>query len=338
MPRNIITAALIIACSLVGAMAQAPAQSAAQPGAFDQRLGDDDGAAAAILFNTDLRGFLDLCDCNPPRGGLPRRIGYIEGFKKRFKATPVILVEGGNFYYQSTGFPQHVLLQNEQVSRAYSRWPVDVINLARYDLIYAQRLLAREGLQERTAQFPMIKNLVSANARLASDLAAPSPYIIKEITGPRIKSRKKLRVGFVGLVEPSRSGAVNGDGLITNMFETARQIIPRLRSRCDVLVIIAYAEMGSAERLAKENPEADIVIASGAGGIFKPRQIGNTSVFSVMPGDSQQGDIRIYLDRAGRASFKFRAVDLDSAIPADSAATAFVNTALRERENFRNNH
>jgi len=64
------------------------------------------------------------------------------------------------------------MLQNDQFVRAYSRWPVDVVNLGRYDLIYAQRLLAREGLSERAQSRPFIKNLISANGVFGADVAA----------------------------------------------------------------------------------------------------------------------------------------------------------------------
>ncbi|HKY05862.1 MAG TPA: hypothetical protein VJQ56_13280, partial [Blastocatellia bacterium] len=269
---------------------------------LEERLGEDDGAALAILFTTDLRGNLDWCSCSLPRGGLARRIGYLEGFKKKFKDTRVINVEAGELFYNSTGFSPQVMLQNEQVARAYSRFPLDVVNLSRNDMLYAQRLLAREGLRERAAEMPVIRNVISANAKLSSDTQSPAPYLIKEITGPRIRGKKnKLRVGFVGLAEPSRSGTGNADGLVRSIFETARQIVPRLRSECDVLVVVAHAELKAAEQLASENPQADIVIAADAGGILKPRQVGNTMIVSIAPGDSQIGDIRVYLDKTGRA-------------------------------------
>jgi hypothetical protein len=49
------------------------------------------------------------------------------------------------------------LLQNEQVARAFSLFQMDVVNLSRLDLIYAQKLLARAGLKEREAELPVIK-------------------------------------------------------------------------------------------------------------------------------------------------------------------------------------
>ena len=225
------------------------------------------------------------------------------------------------------------MLQNDQFVRAYSRWPVDVVNLGRYDLIYAQKLLAREGLNERTQSHSFIKNVISANGIFGADVAAPAPYLIKEVTGPRITGKKKkLRIGFIGLAEPIRPGGGVMDATVRNMYETARTLVPKARKECDVLVIVAHAELDGAMRLARENPEVDVVIAGNAEGIFNPREVGHTMVVSAAPGNIQQGDLRLYLDKEGRISFKWRSTDLDTLVPIDSAADAFAQAARQERE------
>jgi 2',3'-cyclic-nucleotide 2'-phosphodiesterase (5'-nucleotidase family) len=225
------------------------------------------------------------------------------------------------------------MLQNDQFVRAYSRWPVDVVNLGRYDLIYAQRLLAREGLGERAQSRPFIKNLISANGIFGADVAAPAPYMIKEVEGPRIKGRKnKLKIGFVGLAEPLRPGGGIMDATVLNMYDTARAVVPKARKACDVLVIVAHAEIDGAMRLARENPEADVVIAGNAEGTYKPREVGTTLVVSAAPGNIQQGDLRLYLDPDGRVTFRWRSTDLDTLVPIDVAAEAFAQAARQERE------
>lgn len=300
----------------------------APPTAFEERLGADDGAALAILFGANMRGNLDLCDCNQPRGGLARRIGYLEGFKKRFKETPVVHVELGQFWYNSDTNTPVITAQNDFVSRAYSRWQMDVINLSRYDLLYANRILTTDGLGERQAAMPMLKNLISANGKFASDSQAAAPYLIKEVRGPRIKGLKKsIKIGFLGLAEPLHSNSGMMDITVKNMYETARQFIPKLRKQVDVLVILAHSEFAGALRLAKENPEADVVIAGNAESVYKARDIGKTLVICAAPGNTQEGDLRLYLSPQGRISFKFLSTDLDDVVPADAAAQAFAEEA-----------
>src|SRR5689334_16334316 len=124
--KKILFASLLAVGLSAAAFTQTPAQ--ATPAAtFEERLGPDEGAALAILFGANMGGNLDLCDCNFPRGGLARRVGYVEGFKKKFKEIPVVQVEAGQFWYNSEVASPVVLAQNDYVARAYSRWGIDII-------------------------------------------------------------------------------------------------------------------------------------------------------------------------------------------------------------------
>ena len=248
-------------------------------------------------------------------------------------------VEAGAFWYNTTVGDRITTLQNDLVTTAYSRWPMDVINLGRFDLPYAQKLFAREGFAERVARWPMIKSLISANGIFDSAEGAPPPYIIKEVTGPRIKGKnRKLRIGFVGLAEPVKANSGLVDATVNNMFETARRVVPIARKECDLLVIVAHSEIDGAMRLASENPEASVVIAGNAEGALKPRHAANAIVVSAAPGNTQQGDLRVYFDKDGRASFKYFSIDLDAGVPSDGAADAFVQSANRELERARFNN
>jgi 2',3'-cyclic-nucleotide 2'-phosphodiesterase (5'-nucleotidase family) len=117
------------------------------------------------------------------------------------------------------------------------------------------------------------------------------------------------------------------DNTVKSMFEVARQFVPKLRKQCDILVILAHTEVAGALQLAKENPEADIVIAGNAEAVFKPREVGKTLVLCAAPGNTQEGDLRVYLSPEGRISFKFLSTDLDALVPADPAALAFAEEA-----------
>lgn len=333
--RRLICTLLGIAClSLCAAtLAQIP-----KPGentlSLDERLGTDDGAALAILYGAGMRGNLDLCDCNYPRGGLARRVGYVEAFKKKFKETPVIQVEGGLFFFGSGGYPV-ADLRNEQMARALSRFPVDVINLARDDLAFAGKLLARDGLNERSQRLPLIKSFVSANGVFGSEALPPPHFLVKEVEGPRIYGgKKKIRIGFVGVAAPTKPGGGVIDATVTNIFEATTSAVLKARKECDVLVIVAHCDLATALKIASENLEADVVIATDSGGIYNPRRVGNTTVVTAAPGNTQQGDLRLYFDKEGQISYKFRATDLDALVPVDPAAAAFAEAARVERNSL----
>lgn len=339
--RRVFCTVLAISCLSVCGATQTQTQPQTElpkPGentlSLDERLGTDDGAALAILIGAGMRGNLDLCDCNYPRGGLARRVGYVEAFKRKFKDTPVVQVEGGSFSFGSGGYPA-ADLRNEQLVRAFSRFPPDVINLGRDDLPYAQKLLARDGLNERVKTLPMIKNLISANGVFSPEAVPPAPYLIKEVAGPRIYGgKKKLKIGFVGVAAPTNPGGGIIDATVTNIFETTTRAVLKARKECDVLVIVAHCDLESALRLASENLEADVVIAADSGGVYNPRRVGNTLVVTAAPGNIQQSDLRLYFDKDGQISYKFRATDLDVLVPVDPAAAAFAEAARAERNSI----
>lgn len=61
--RKITCALLVILCMSASTSAQTPPQDAGVRAAtFDERLGDDDGAALAILISANERGNIEVCD------------------------------------------------------------------------------------------------------------------------------------------------------------------------------------------------------------------------------------------------------------------------------------
>jgi 2',3'-cyclic-nucleotide 2'-phosphodiesterase (5'-nucleotidase family) len=126
------------------------------------------------------------------------------------------------------------------------------------------------------------------------------------------------------------------DATVTNIFEIGRRAVLEARKQCDVLVIVAHSEFDAALRLARENPEADLVIAGDAETVFNPQRIGKTTVVCAAPGNTQEGDLRLYLGPDGSFSFKFRSTDLDALVPADPAATAYTDAARQEFNRLRN--
>jgi hypothetical protein len=57
------TALLIILSVFISQAVETPSQvTSGQAATFDERLGDDDGAALAILVSANERGNIDVCD------------------------------------------------------------------------------------------------------------------------------------------------------------------------------------------------------------------------------------------------------------------------------------
>jgi 2',3'-cyclic-nucleotide 2'-phosphodiesterase (5'-nucleotidase family) len=116
------------------------------------------------------------------------------------------------------------------------------------------------------------------------------------------------------------------------MFAAATTAVIKARKECDVLVLIAHCDLENALKLARENLEVDVVIAADSGGIYNPRRVGNTLVVAAAPGNIREGDLRLYFEKDGQISYKFRSNDLDVLVPVDPEAAAFADAARRERD------
>ncbi|HYP30061.1 MAG TPA: hypothetical protein VE262_25375 [Blastocatellia bacterium] len=225
--------------------------------------------------------------------------------------------------------------QNDLVMKSFNRWPVDVLNVGRSDSVAAQKYLARDGLSARAEMMPAIRRIVSANLRVGPEVSAPPPYLIKEVSGPRIPNRGRgLKVGFLGVFEPRGGGENPGDST-REMFAAARRLVPELRAKCDLLVVVAHTDLKNAARLAEENPQVDVIIASNPPNVLPPRQVGKTFIVCAAPANTQQGDLRLYLDKRGRFSYKFMSTDLDALVPADPEALAYTAAVLEELNRLR---
>src|SRR5258706_15448129 len=87
--RRVLCTVVAVAClSVCGATQTEPPKPGENTLSLDERLGTDDGAALAILFGANMRGNLDLCDCNYPRGGYGRRVGGGQVIKNKVEKTP----------------------------------------------------------------------------------------------------------------------------------------------------------------------------------------------------------------------------------------------------------
>src|SRR5258705_7678592 len=98
--RRVLCTVLAVAClSVCGATQTEPPKPGENTLSLDERLGTDDGAALAILFGANMRGNLDLCDCNYPRGGMVRRRVQLGGVNKKLKKKPVLPIYSGVFLF-----------------------------------------------------------------------------------------------------------------------------------------------------------------------------------------------------------------------------------------------
>src|SRR5215475_10497860 len=169
------------------ALAKKPAPS----GTLADRLDKDDGYAIALFYSMGVHGNLEVCGCPiHPLGGVARRAGYIDAFRKRSPDAAILQVDAGYIFsddqnLEGADLRADAKLMNDWIVRANEVMGLDVVNLGVHDLLYAGSLLKADAKLK-----PEKSSLISANVKAVNagdaDRAGPAPYVIKIVTGKRL--------------------------------------------------------------------------------------------------------------------------------------------------------
>jgi hypothetical protein len=302
---------------------------------LDERFGADDKSSFVVQFTGDMHGSLDACGCKGPiYGGLARRVTYVKMFKERFKNLPSLLVDSGSMFAPDRGTHGYLRAEAEErnhwIVKAYDTYPVDVANLAPADLHYLETLTRKKQFDSLSQTQPMLKRLVSANviSTIAGGFKA-APYVIRELALPG-EGGKTVRVAFVGLAEMSTQ--VPYGMKIEDPITVARKVVPEVRRKADVVIVLAYIKSPETVRLANEVAGIDAII-SGTGEMFTPSfRVGNTLVVFTSFETRFLGELRFYRDEQGKFLIRERFISLDEVLVYDPESLKMVE-ASREAKN-----
>jgi hypothetical protein len=283
-------------------------------------------------------------------GGLARRVSYIKAFKTRSNAeVPTLCVDAGNLFtddrFSAGQLPSEAVIKNRWMVKGYGDYRHDAANISYADLPYLGELLQKDGYDQRVADMPFIKKLVSANVVPLNDtLVTPPPYVIREITLKRGNPGHTVRVGIVGFTEqkpvtPNAKESVYGSFRIDDPFQAARKVMPELKSKTDFIIALAYMDQGQAQRLASENPEIDSLIgARQVSAMDEPVHFSRATVTYSYNQTKYLGELRVYVKEDGSIENQVnRYVAMDAVIPDDPAAVETVKTAHNEFTNEQSN-
>jgi hypothetical protein len=312
------------------------ARKPAPSGTIANRLGTDDGYGLVVFFSGDIHGNLEVCGCPiHPMGGVARRMGYINAFRKRSPGASTILVDTGNIFSDELNTDRTTLradakLMNDWIIRANETMPLSVVNLSYRDLRYARGFLTPEARLK-----PEKSGIVSANIRSEdSSTINPAPYKIVTVTAPRLK--KPVRIAFIGLSdlapEEYQEGVKASRFVIDDPLAAAKKALAEVNDKADVTVIVGYLRMTTANKIANQNDDLDVIIASdGRGLVPDPKQVNNALVMFGAKETKHLGELRMYTDAEGVVDrFTTRYVELDEVIADDPAMAVMTKQARRE--------
>lgn len=208
-----------------------------------------------ILHTNDMHGYLEgekLTGGDGTTfefGGIANAMGTVALLKQQAGANTLIL-DAGDFW-------QGTFASNRNEGRAI----IDAMNLVGYDALtlgnhdfdHGQDVLKTRAAQ---AQFPFI----AANILEEATGKPPTwvkPYIIKEVAG--------LRFGVIGLANsgtPVISKPSNSQGLkFVREVDAVRQVLPEVKNKSDLIVVLAHEGLDYDQRLAAEVPGIDVIVS-----------------------------------------------------------------------------
>jgi len=244
-----------------------------------------------VLFTGETLGELEPCNCSGKMaGGLPVRGGYIAAQPGQFLLLDVGCV--GN------GVRDFEVLRAQAALRGMKQMGYDAVNIGEHEL-----WLGRTGLNQLMG---LGVPFVSANSVDESGSPAALRYLILKRSG--------LTVAVTGLVDDSRS--LPGPGLrVTPPRETLARLIPELREKAGVIVLLADLDLDVVRDLAHEFPELSLILFRGKGDSHAPELVNRTVVASIYGEARYIGDLTLSWQSEHRLSGEGKAVLLDDRFP-----------------------
>ncbi len=237
------------------------------------------GATARILFTNNSNGKLVFCNCpNDPYGGLAERVPLVREYRQTY-GDFLLLSSGG--YMGLTGVEERGKLVFE------------LMDIMRYDMygIGDQELFY--GLAKFRERFPeQQKNIVSASLRDNDGKPAFDPY--------RIVETDSVRIGIIGLtsIEAFKFFPKSRmDFTIEDPDVTLGRILPELKEKCDVVVVLSQMGRDKDVEIAGKWDGIDVIIGGHSQTLLeKAIEVSGTKVVQAGKGGGHVGELVIHCD------------------------------------------
>lgn len=248
----------------------------------------------------------------------------------------MILCSAGDFYGGADVFNEP---KSHFVAEMMGYFGYDAVGVGEMDLNYGLAKLVEDG--ERYGLALTCANLISKSEpqepkgrkkkTMQQELNTVfPPYLIVERDG--------VQFGFVALLSPqtkSRS-AGSADGSVESLTYTiedpwnlAETVLPRVREKCDVLVLLAHMDRFDLEMRLPDFPEIDLVVLGhnpGKSGVVEPLFVGTVPVYSATTQGQNVGDLVVTLDADKAILDKQNQVHfLGDPVPDDAEVLAMLN-------------
>lgn len=220
-------------------------------------------------------------------GGFAYLAGAVNAVREREGADRVLLLDGGDTFSDDFVANQ---TRGEAMITLMNALGYQFMALGNHDFDYG---LERTRELERFADFPMR----GANILEGGEPIFGKPYEVFDLDG--------VSVAVLALAyhnTPQTGSKSNVEGLtFTNGVETAREWVPKLRHRADLVVVLSHQGTAVDRILAREVSGIDLIVgAHSHDRIAPPEQIGDVWMVQALSDAAVLGELRLVLDADNR--------------------------------------
>ena len=221
-------------------------------------------------------------------------------------------------------------IKTEYLLKGLSLLGYDAINLCDRDFSLGGKFLTAMQSKYRLP-------FVSANIYYQDrDKLFVQSHIVKHWGGKKSSGRRggDIKIGILG-VTSERRDLINPDLKESpleakNPVQVAAHLVPELRKKCDLIVVLAHLVPMQTQSLAEQVPGIDVIITGGSSLQAVPQLVNGCLILQSESQGKYVGDLQIQLDEGkNKVSHAGSLVPLDEKLPDD---TAFVELVTEYKE------
>jgi hypothetical protein len=257
----------------------------------------------ALVITGREDGYLEPCGCaglDRMKGGFSRRYTMIETLRKK-KGWPVVTLDVGGL---AKGFGPQTELKFQITVDAMSKMGYDAIGFGPNDL----RLPAAELVSVAASTDGRPSPFVSANVGLLG-------FAAKLTAQTRVVEAAGMKIGITAVLGKEYQREIHNEEIELADPETAlAQIVPVLRGKCDLMILLAHATKEESIALARRFPEFALVVTAGGPPEppAEPMPIEGTQAKLIEVGEKGMDAIVLGLYDNARQPMRYQRVPLDS--------------------------
>lgn len=280
--------------------------------------------AVTLIHSNDVLGEIEPCGCRTnPLGGYARKANIL----KKLPDTELIQLDAGDVLFQSDSTPE--LLKKQTLVQA--SWIVRILDLMKQDAVtpgekdFSMGVAAFQKLTRESRTHFLAANLLKRNGhRLLKD----------SILLTRMRSDgTPFRVAVLGLVGSDLNWPKELQ--VRDPITTARELIPALRKRADLVIALTHEGLEADQRLAEKVQGIDIIIGGHSQSFLQhPIKIGKTVLYQSSFRNQYVGSLNLEMLQK-EEGYRFIGLDANydsppgNSTPVDEAIQSFKEAIAR---------